>query len=124
MSKTAPSWQSTVIALALIALVGGIFIVVFEKEGTGEALKVWGALGTLVGVLVGAVPTYFFGQQAAAVAKEASKTAQETVEEERQKRQEAEESARDAELKAKTVLAVADSTTVAKAREIRGDLFG
>jgi len=26
-----PSWQSTIIALALIALAGGIFIVVFEK---------------------------------------------------------------------------------------------
>jgi hypothetical protein len=117
------SWQSTVIALALIALVGGVFIVVFEKEGTDEALKVWGALGTLVGVLVGAIPTYFFGQQATAIAKEASREASSTADEEREKRQEAEESAREAEAKAKAVLAVADTTTVAKAQELRGDLF-
>lgn len=65
-----PSWQSTLIGLALIALVGGIFIVVFEKDGTSDALEVWAALGTLVGVLVGAVPTYFFSKQATVAANE------------------------------------------------------
>jgi len=67
--SNSPSWQSTLVALGLIALVGGIFIVVFEKSGTDDALKVWGGLGTLVGVLVGAIPTYFFGQQTTAAAQ-------------------------------------------------------
>jgi hypothetical protein len=74
-----PSWQSTLVALALIALLGGIFVVVFEKDGTDEALKVWGGLGTLVGVLVGAVPTYFFSRQATAVAQEETKRVHETA---------------------------------------------
>ena len=57
-----PSWQSTVIAIALMTLIGGIFIVVFLKSGTDAALKVWAVLGTLIGVLTGAIPTYFFQQ--------------------------------------------------------------
>jgi hypothetical protein len=46
----------------LIFLVGAIFLTVFLKEGTDSALKVWGAVGTLVGVLTGAIPAYFFNK--------------------------------------------------------------
>lgn len=65
-----PTWQSTLIALALILLVGGIFVAVFEKSGVEDALKVWAALGTVVGVVAGAVPAYFFGKQGADAARE------------------------------------------------------
>jgi hypothetical protein len=111
-----PSWQSTIIALALIGLVGAIFIVVFEKEGTDAALKIWAAIGTVVGVMTGAIPTYFFGQKTATVLKQESDRAHKSAAVEREKRDAAEE-------KAKVVLGVADETTVDKAKKIRADLF-
>jgi hypothetical protein len=116
MNGKPPSWQSTIIALALIGLVGAIFIIVFEKEGTDAALKVWAAIGTVVGVLTGAIPTYFFGQKAAAVVKEESKRAHATVDQERQKRDEA-------EAKTQVVLGIADQSAVEKATQLRPDLF-
>jgi hypothetical protein len=112
----APSWQSTVIALALIGLVGGIFIAVFEKEGVSAALKVWAAIGTLVGVLAGAIPTYFFGRSSTASAQEESKRAREDVHKERKKRD-------DAEAQARVVLGLADKGTVDEAKQLRPDLF-
>jgi SpoVK/Ycf46/Vps4 family AAA+-type ATPase len=91
-----PSWQSTLVALAFMALVGGIFVIVFEKDGIDEALKAWAALGTLVGVLIGAIPTYFFGQQATAVAKEENKRALDTAGDQATKLHEALERAQEA----------------------------
>ncbi len=141
MKDSSPSWQSTVIAVALMLLVGGIFIVVFEKEGTGEALKVWGALGTIVGVLVGAVPTYFFGQKATTAARQDSKEALDVAREEtkklhsalelaqdaagkaRDKQDQAEQRSRAAEAKTKAVVAVADKETLKEALELKKDLF-
>jgi membrane associated rhomboid family serine protease len=58
------SWQSTVVALALIALVGTIFMAVFVVAGIDAALKAWAAIGTLVGVITGVVPAYFFKETA------------------------------------------------------------
>jgi hypothetical protein len=57
-----PAWQSTLVAVAFIALVAAIFLSVFFHAGIDSALKAWAAIGTLVGVLTGAIPTYFFGQ--------------------------------------------------------------
>jgi hypothetical protein len=111
-----PSWQSTIIALAFIALVGGIFIAVYERDGTDAALKVWGALGTLVGVVVGAVPTYFFGQTAVAAHAQDARTAKESLADAT--------TARDAaERQAKALLAVADPQVVANARQLAPDMF-
>jgi hypothetical protein len=59
-----PSWQSTVIAVAFIGLVGAIFLTVYSRDGIDAALKAWGAVGTIIGVLTGAIPTYFFGKAA------------------------------------------------------------
>lgn len=68
--STGPSWQSTVVAIVVLLMAGGIFVAVFEKEGTDDALQVWAALGTLVGAVVGAIPAYFFGQQGTTAARE------------------------------------------------------
>lgn len=134
MNENSPSWQSTIIALALIALVGGIFMVVYIRDGIADALKAWGVLGTLVGVLVGAIPAYFFGQQTAAAARSESKTAKEVAGEEKRKREEAEDEAtaverreverrEAAEAKSKALLAAADPDTLERAKTMRGDLF-
>lgn len=57
-----PSWQSTAIAVVFILLVGAIFLVVYDRDGIDTAIKAWGVIGTLVGVVTGAIPTYFFGK--------------------------------------------------------------
>lgn len=56
-----PSWPSAVVALGLIALVGVMF---WRAAGSTSFATIWAGAGTLVGVLIGAVPTYFFGQAA------------------------------------------------------------
>lgn len=125
MPSSTPSWQSTLIALALVALAGGIFITVFEKEGTNSALEVWAAIGTIVGVLAGAIPTYFFSQQTTTAAKEGTEAAQETaaatrkdleharstVAEERASRERVEKQLR-------IVLGVANEKAIERAKEI------
>jgi Na+/glutamate symporter len=130
-NANSPSWQSTIIALALIALAGGIFIVVFEKEGTSSALKVWAALGTIVGVLAGAIPTYFFGQQTVAAAKEGTKVAKDAADAAKEESERAHQAAAKdranrelAEKQARVVLSVADPNTIQKALAIDEDLLG
>jgi hypothetical protein len=60
-----PSWQSVVIAVAIIALVGLFFAVgVTQTDDTDDFLKIWGAVGTIVGIVAGAIPSYFFKTQA------------------------------------------------------------
>lgn len=95
MKSSSPSWQSTLVALATILLVGGIFIVVFEKSGTDDAIKVWGALGALVGVIVGAVPAYFFGQQGTQAAREEAQRTHDTAISEIKRWQDSQERAQD-----------------------------
>ena len=54
------SWQSTVVAVAFLAVVASLMLVVLRKSTVDQALKLWAGLGTLVGVLAGSIPTYFF----------------------------------------------------------------
>ena len=55
-----PSWQATVVALAFIALVG----VMFWRAVDSDFAKIWAAVGSIVGVVVGAIPSYFFHAKA------------------------------------------------------------
>lgn len=115
-ASATPSWQSTVVALALIILVGGIFIVVFEKNGVDAGLKVWAAIGTVVGVLTGALPTYFFGRASAVAARtELDRTTQQ-LHVERSRGQKATD-------KAELVLGLAEPALVDAARKRRPELF-
>lgn len=55
------SWQPLVIALAFILLVALIFFVTMNRmSNTDDFLKVWAAVGPIVGVVTGLIPTYFF----------------------------------------------------------------
>ena len=50
-------WPAAVVAIAFLIFVGGMFLAVFSREGIDAALKAWGAFGTIVGVLTGAIPS-------------------------------------------------------------------
>ncbi len=56
----APSWPSAVVAVAIITLVG----VMFWRAVDGNFATIWAGVGTIVGVVSGAIPSYFFQQQA------------------------------------------------------------
>lgn len=53
------SWQSTVIALGFIAFAGFALWVAANHDFS----TIWAGIGTIVGVLTGAIPSYFFKQQ-------------------------------------------------------------
>ena len=62
------SWQSTVIALGFIAFVG----LALWVAASHDFATIWSGVGTIIGVLTGAIPTYFFKQQADNQAKKAT----------------------------------------------------
>lgn len=55
-----PSWPSAAVAIALIALVGFMFWAAVNRD----FVTIWSAVGTIVGLLTGAIPAYFFKTQA------------------------------------------------------------
>jgi len=59
-------WPAAVVAVAFIAFVAAIFLVVYNRDGIDTALKAWGAIGTVVGVVTGGIPSFFFHQTAKA----------------------------------------------------------
>jgi hypothetical protein len=58
--NSGPSWPSAFVAVFLIALVG----LMFHEAVTHDFATVWAGAGSIVGVVVGAFPSYFFAQQA------------------------------------------------------------
>lgn len=55
---------SVIVALAIIALVGILMALAIVRETVDGALKLWGGLGTLIGLVVGTMGTYFFTKDA------------------------------------------------------------
>jgi hypothetical protein len=53
------SWQSTVIGLGFLAFAGFALWVAADHNFSA----IWAGVGTIVGVLTGAIPSYFFKQQ-------------------------------------------------------------
>jgi hypothetical protein len=67
-----PSWQSTVVALGFIAFAGlTVYVAATSNNGTNFS-TIWAGVGTVIGVLTGAIPAYFFKQQADAQTKKAT----------------------------------------------------
>jgi hypothetical protein len=56
-------WGSVVVAVALICMVAVIMIVTLMRSSVDGALKMWGGLGTIVGLMSGIMGTYFFTQR-------------------------------------------------------------
>jgi hypothetical protein len=53
-------WPGAAVAIALIALVTAVAVTSIIKYPINDFLKVWEALAGIVGVITGAVVTYFF----------------------------------------------------------------
>jgi len=64
-------WPAAVVAVAFLAFLAAVFLVVFYRDGIDGALKVWAALGTVVGVITGAIPSYFFHRAAQSAQRDA-----------------------------------------------------
>jgi hypothetical protein len=95
------SKQATVVAVSYVLLIGVIAVVALHEYKVDDFLKVWAVLGTLIGVLTGAIPSYFF-----AVSADRAKQAQDKSDDQ-----------------ARTVLGLADAKVLEKAKDLRPDLF-
>ena len=94
--------QATVIAVFYLLLVGVVAVIALTEYNVDDFLKVWAVLGTLIGVLTGAIPAYFFAVAAGGAQRERA-----IVEE-----------------KAQTLLGIADKKLLVEAAGVRPDLFG
>ncbi len=97
--------QSTWIATVLVILLGAIVVCALLVYPVDAFLKVWAVLGTLVGVVTGAIPGFFFAssaQRRASEAQQGQRTTQDKVE---------------------TLMGLADPSMVEAARDVRPDLF-
>ena len=56
-------WPSAVVALGILALSTAVGITAIVKYNVEQALKIWGALAGITGVVTGAFVTYFFTRQ-------------------------------------------------------------
>lgn len=56
-----PSWPSAVVALGFLALVAVFFLKAVDSD---DFEMIWAAVGTIVGVVTGAIPSFFFKAQA------------------------------------------------------------
>ena len=77
------TWPSALVAIALVVLVAAITVTAIIRYDVDSALKIWSSLGTVVGILTGAVVTYFFTRDTVAVAKKQVEGAQAQMEIER-----------------------------------------
>ena len=69
-----PSWQSTVIGLGFVGLVALMFWQAVEDFNHFSVI--WAGVGSIVGVVTGALPGYFFGRAGHQAAHEASQRAE------------------------------------------------
>ncbi len=57
-------WPSAIVAIVLLVIIAVIMLVGMFRYTFDEVLKLWAALGTLVGLITGTMATYFFTNQA------------------------------------------------------------
>lgn len=64
LTLAAIEWGSVIVAVVILALIGAIMIVTVVRDNPGgdAGIKMWGALGTLSGFVIGTMGTYFFTQ--------------------------------------------------------------
>jgi len=107
--------QSAWIASLFVLLVGVITVTALRSYKIDEFLKVWAVIGTLVGVVTGAIPSFFFSSASAA--------AQMTAQQAQMTAQQASLQHARAEAKVQTLLGLAEPSLVERAGALRPDLF-
>lgn len=91
-------WPSAVVAVAIMALVGGITIsAIFHYNSVDDALKFWAGLTGLVGVITGAFVSYFFTRQTADAARQTAETAKQGLQAVQERAQASEQQAQTAQ---------------------------
>ena len=61
-------WPATVVALAFIGLVGVMF---WRATYSSDFSTIWAGVGTVVGVVTGSIPSFFFARTASAATNQA-----------------------------------------------------
>jgi hypothetical protein len=79
LADTGSTWQATVFAVALLAMLTVIMVVALLKLKLDGVLKVWTALGPLTGLVTGAIATYFFTRPEIQAAHDQASAAQQQV---------------------------------------------
>jgi hypothetical protein len=103
MSSTKNVWPATVVALGFLGVVGLVLWQALPDSSTvDDFLKVWAGVGTLVGVVTGAIPSFFFKTQAEGATQRAA-AAQDVARASEQAAREAVEEKREADEKARTL---------------------
>lgn len=81
-----PKWPSAAVAIGLLAMIAAVAVAAILNYAVDDALKVWTALASLVGVVTGAFVAYFFtrgtvqqAEQSVATAKESAEGLRDTV---------------------------------------------
>jgi hypothetical protein len=91
-------WPATVVALGFLALIG----VMFWRATEGDFEAIWAGVGSIVGVVTGAIPTFFFRRDA----------------------QNAHEDARKAQARAEIMAGVAEPAEVKAVKAQHPEVFG
>ena len=60
----AVEWPSALVAIVLLVIFAAILIIAMFRYNLDDVLKLLGALGTLFGIVIGSIATYFFTNQA------------------------------------------------------------
>jgi hypothetical protein len=76
MNNSSITWPSAIVALGVIAAVATMATVaVIHYQSVDDALKFWSALSGLVGIITGAMVTYFFSRGTVQAAQDQAQTA-------------------------------------------------
>ena len=76
MQDRGPGWPEAAVAIAFVAFTGLALWLSVDKD---KFLEVWAGVGTLVGIVTGAIPAYFFARAAQSTASQAQVTATEAT---------------------------------------------
>src|SRR5688572_21220858 len=73
------NWPAAAVAIGFLAFLGFVFLTIYYRDGIDTALKAWAALGTIIGIVTGAIPSYFF-HKVAEKAEQSAEVAQRNTE--------------------------------------------
>lgn len=72
-------WPAAVVAVAILVIIGILMTVALVRHKFEDSLKLWGAMGSLLGVITGMAGTYFFTRDQIVQAERQADRAEERV---------------------------------------------